>query len=257
VTGHWVLWHNGIEHGDISIGNLMCDLVTNRGVLNDFDLARFTAPDRTPSARDNTGTLPFLAMDLLNEEALRGGVRRLYRHDAESFAWCLIYICICMDKDNQGLIGTLNPHPLSPWFMDMAHCLNSKNTLSDVGLLRGFPLHHKINPLANELYNCWAGRYSKQLETRRLAGIGKGEALGVIPSEWIEAEETPQTTEPYEELPQEEWFKRVFQLFLKASNAIPTSRENIFYRMADLVITMYPFVKPSKSRANASKLVAV
>jgi hypothetical protein len=44
----------------------MCDPETKRGVLNDFDLARLGGPNREPSGKDNTGTLPFLALDLLN-----------------------------------------------------------------------------------------------------------------------------------------------------------------------------------------------
>ena len=79
----------------------MYDPMTKRGVLSDFDLAREGGQNRRPSAKDNTGTLPFLALDLLNKRASEGLVPRRYRQDAESFAWCLIYICICVGKDER------------------------------------------------------------------------------------------------------------------------------------------------------------
>lgn len=72
--------------GEIIQHHLVCDPVTKRGVPSDLDLARLSAPNRVPSATDNTGTLPFLALDLLNERAFKDLVRRLSRHDAESIS---------------------------------------------------------------------------------------------------------------------------------------------------------------------------
>jgi len=37
--------------------------------------------------------IAFMALDLLTEEAWNGHVERLYRHDCESFAWVLLWIC--------------------------------------------------------------------------------------------------------------------------------------------------------------------
>ena len=45
MAGHWALWEKLIEHGNISIGNLMYDPVTKRGVLSNFDLAREVGQD--------------------------------------------------------------------------------------------------------------------------------------------------------------------------------------------------------------------
>jgi hypothetical protein len=40
VLGRRYLWKGGIEHNDISVGNLMYDKMNDdAGVLNDFDLA--------------------------------------------------------------------------------------------------------------------------------------------------------------------------------------------------------------------------
>lgn len=62
-----------------------------------------------PSAKDNAGTLPFLTLDLLEKRAFEVQVPLRYRHNAGTFAWCLICICICAGKDERGRIGTINP----------------------------------------------------------------------------------------------------------------------------------------------------
>jgi serine/threonine protein kinase len=91
--GHRYLWKCGIEHNDISVSNLMYDKANNcTGVLNDFDLAHVRGNDQ-PSGTERTGTIPFMALDLLTEDAWAGKVERLYRHDCESFAWVLLWIC--------------------------------------------------------------------------------------------------------------------------------------------------------------------
>ena len=98
VLGHRYLWKGGIEHNNISVSNLMYDKDKNRvGVINDFDLAHVRGKER-PSGIERTGTMPFMALDLLTEDAWAGKVQRLYRHDCESFAWVLL--CICSRYDN-------------------------------------------------------------------------------------------------------------------------------------------------------------
>ena len=94
---HYILWKGGIQHGDISVLNLMHRNGT--GVLNDFDLAPLpTAPGNLHSRRfDHTGTTLFLALDLLKGEAWAGKVERRYRHDLESFLWVLMWITACYD----------------------------------------------------------------------------------------------------------------------------------------------------------------
>lgn len=93
VLGHYCLWVGGVEHNDISAKNLMYDKDNNdRGILNDYDLAHLNGRPR-PSGTDRTGTIPFMALDLLTNDAWDGKVERLYRHDCESFAWVLLWIC--------------------------------------------------------------------------------------------------------------------------------------------------------------------
>jgi len=60
------------------------------GVLNDYDLSS-TRQDG-PSGNQRTGTVPFMAIDLLMEQALEGTVENLYRHDAESLIWVLVCV---------------------------------------------------------------------------------------------------------------------------------------------------------------------
>ncbi|KAF8881762.1 hypothetical protein BD779DRAFT_1473240 [Infundibulicybe gibba] len=63
-----------------------CGKVHNCGILNDLDLAQLRGR-LPPSGTERTGTMPFMALDLLRGPAWHGHVEREYRHDAESFAW--------------------------------------------------------------------------------------------------------------------------------------------------------------------------
>ena len=237
-AGHWALWESKyqIEQGDISLGNLMYDPATKRGVLNDFDLARMGGPDRKPSAKNNTGTLPFLALDLLDKSAFNGKVRPLYRHEAESFAWCLICICISMGSFD-GQIRTIYPHPLSPWFVNMDICLSSKITLSRGGLLDEIPYHQRTGPLANRLYKYWVTRY------QAAGGPGNtGAVRDTLPTEFRpRRKKTAPKTEEYEEPSKHESFRQVYQEFIEASSVVPKSKEKIFYQMLKLVTDKYEY----------------
>ncbi|KAL6300674.1 hypothetical protein BKA93DRAFT_711129, partial [Sparassis latifolia] len=81
---HFRLWLHGVEHGDISLHNLMYDPDTQRSVLNDFDLAvvrEGSEEEREPAGKMRTGTVPFMALDLLMPGYYGGKIARLYRHD--------------------------------------------------------------------------------------------------------------------------------------------------------------------------------
>ena len=41
---------------------------------------------------ERTGTLAFMALELLTDQAWNGNVRRLYRHDLEGFIWMLPWV---------------------------------------------------------------------------------------------------------------------------------------------------------------------
>jgi len=130
--GHYILWKAGIQHGDISVSNLMHRNGT--GVLNDFDLARLD----TPGIRgfDRTGTKPFLALDLLTADAQDGKAERRYRYDLESFLW----ITACYDNGVASIPANYNR-----WHHeDIDMCLGAKTVM----------LHNrnKIHPIITNSY---------------------------------------------------------------------------------------------------------
>jgi Fungal protein kinase len=125
VLGHYQLWLGGVEHNDISVNNLMYDkLNEDRGILNDYDLAHLNGRPR-PSGTERTGTMPFMALDLLTDEAWKGMITRLYRHDCESFAWVLLWICCRYDG------GKEIPNPPLGEFIthDYKQCFEKKHTI--------------------------------------------------------------------------------------------------------------------------------
>ncbi|KAG6844041.1 hypothetical protein H0H87_010365 [Tephrocybe sp. NHM501043] len=88
-----------VLHRDLSENNLMFKTASDgpkKGILNDWDLASEVEDDneiRVSNANHRTGTLPFMARDLLvNDPPLH-----LYRHDLESFFYILIWAALHYD----------------------------------------------------------------------------------------------------------------------------------------------------------------
>ena len=117
--GHYRLWVNGIHHGDISLNNLMYDISTETGnpvgIVNDFDLAAWV--DHPTTNNDRTGTIPFMAIDLL-DGGLDDRIPRLYRHDLESFIWVLAYITVARIEYKDRTIKISPPPKIDAWFKD-------------------------------------------------------------------------------------------------------------------------------------------
>ncbi|KAG2096090.1 uncharacterized protein F5147DRAFT_641739 [Suillus discolor] len=101
ILCHLTLWKEGVYHRDVSPGNLMWYKKNGRliGVLNDYDLSSL-ADDPGPRGNERTGTVPFMALDLLTAKAQRGEVKHLYRHDLESFVWVFTWISLRYDNGN-------------------------------------------------------------------------------------------------------------------------------------------------------------
>ena len=85
------------------------------GVVNDFDLATWV--DHKTTNSDRTGTIPFMAIDLL-DGGLDDRTPRLYRHDIESFVWVLTYITVAnIEYENYTI--KISPLPqVDVWFKD-------------------------------------------------------------------------------------------------------------------------------------------
>ena len=202
------MWKKGIHHGDISLGNLMWDERRKVGVLNDFDLAKFA--DKTgASGQDNTGTLPFMALEFMSEKGLRGEIPRRYRHEAESFTWSLICLYFATVKDPEGKNGTRDPHPLIEWFQNWKISRDAKKGLEwrddDVA---GVPLTYpNTRELACTLHKYWLDLYRSQFlggakSTRK---FGTGRIMQILNPKMTRPVEFP----PYEEPEDENLFREL------------------------------------------------
>ncbi|KAM6495139.1 hypothetical protein JOM56_009762 [Amanita muscaria] len=111
---HSLLWRIGIAHGDVSLHNLMYKEHNKYGVLNDFDLSTIMEPgDRNPNRQglERTGTMPFMALELLEDEGFDGKIPRRYDHELESFAWVLVWVSRCVVGGEE----CERPPPLNDW----------------------------------------------------------------------------------------------------------------------------------------------
>ncbi|KAF4621133.1 hypothetical protein D9613_001155 [Agrocybe pediades] len=111
VYCHAVLWSLGIQHCDISEHNLMADPLTGYPKLCDSDLSHIEGDILPECLFSNTGTWTFMAIELLTPEAMNGHVKRLYRHDVESFLAVLAWILLRYNENGQ----LLPDPPVSEW----------------------------------------------------------------------------------------------------------------------------------------------
>ena len=61
------------------------------GVLCDYDLSISRRHPRVPGT-DRTGTIPFMAVELLTDKYWNGSLERLYQHELEAFIWILPFV---------------------------------------------------------------------------------------------------------------------------------------------------------------------
>jgi len=91
LAGHAFLWDHGIAHGDPSLWNLMYSAEHQCVVLGDYDLAILLGRPRVQGT-DRTGTVTFMAIDLLNKKYWDGLIKRQYHHELEAFIWVLPFV---------------------------------------------------------------------------------------------------------------------------------------------------------------------
>ncbi|KAF9647680.1 hypothetical protein BDM02DRAFT_2526506 [Thelephora ganbajun] len=175
---HYRLWVNGIHHGDISFNNLMYYVTpqTNapRGVLNDYDLASWAGKETVNNGR--TGTIPFMALDLLNG-GLEACVPRLYRHDAESFTWVLAYLSVVtIERKHKGGSAKFSwPPEMDAWFEE--NRVTHRSSKQSLGMQYGdevpVPEHYaRYTTTIRQLITYWVNRYaSSSMEAKRGAAM--------------------------------------------------------------------------------------
>ncbi|KAG2339602.1 hypothetical protein BDR05DRAFT_967788 [Suillus weaverae] len=143
ILCHYALWERQVHHRDVSPSNLMVYKTSDGryiGVLNDFDLS---STRDSPSGQERTGTVPFMALDLLTKEGIEGKVKHLYQHDAESFIWVLTWICL---RYREGQL-LRQGRPLDEWLkVDAIQCRKEKNDF----LMSG---RRKIKPSPSHKHN--------------------------------------------------------------------------------------------------------
>lgn len=106
----------------------MCAPETNKGVLSDFDLAIIQKMPRRPE-HERTGTIPFMAVDLLNDAYWH--ISRQYRHELEALIWVLPFVFLRYPTGHL-LTGT----DVDKWMTsDYTLCRKEKSDFWDAGRL--------------------------------------------------------------------------------------------------------------------------
>ncbi|KAG6917064.1 hypothetical protein DXG01_004036 [Tephrocybe rancida] len=120
VHCHYHAYSSGrVLHRDLSENNLMFKTAVNgtkKGILNDWDMASFVDENddiQLSTATHRTGTVPFMAMDLLVNNS---PPPHLYRHDLESFFYILVWSAVHHDFTNKTRLST-SP-ALEEWNVD-------------------------------------------------------------------------------------------------------------------------------------------
>ncbi|KAK7680265.1 hypothetical protein QCA50_016774 [Cerrena zonata] len=187
VQCHALLWSLGILHGDLSVTNLMVDPESKKGVLVDFDLATIVHNDTEGSrplhGNDRTGTMVFMALDLLNEDNSEQGLERkiprLYRHDLESFCWVFLWICYCYDN------GKLVLHfPFKDWIdVTPTSCRRTRESvLTDLHAAKSRPtlLYVQYGGFSADVVDYWVLFYYRQAKAELYGSRTKFEEPGEI-----------------------------------------------------------------------------
>lgn len=95
------------------------------GVLIDYDIPH-SCEDQRLSNTSRIGTMPFLALELLDFASQDKEVPRLYRHDCESFVWVLLWICYRYENG----LEIHNPPFSKLATPDYSRCLRHKQTIT-------------------------------------------------------------------------------------------------------------------------------
>lgn len=203
-TGHRVLWTNGLLHRDISDTNLMFKRDPRLGVigvLSDFDLASFEGDMDKNTER--TGTLPFMACDLLTPEGSTGQIQHTYEHEAEAFFWvATIDTALYPDAISGRDLPQTDPRRVNRFVLAWIDGSISPDRLGQdkSGWLSGLRLDKYLVTTAQEI--CWNGGFSKmaaiwvQQRAARYYKLGSVRDEAEIYADYIEIRDEHEVSHP-------------------------------------------------------------
>jgi len=157
LPGHRALWKMGIYNRNVSVVNMMWDSAREMGALIDFDLT--TSANQTTESDNHriSSTSPsVMALELLEDEGMKGLIPPLYRQELEFFTWVLIYLCYTMRKRANWKFAFRFNKYIKKWFLDtepghiQAAKLDPKKKWDDEDLRP--LLYTKFAPLARDLH---------------------------------------------------------------------------------------------------------
>ena len=170
------------------------------GIVNDFDLG--TSVGHSTTNNDRTGTIPFMAIDLL-DGGLDLRIPRLYRHDLESFCWVLAYTTVAEMEYEPRTINISQPLSL-PWFQDNTQAertlhIKSKQFLHleyDQAAIVSARYFHYVDTV-QKIIQYWTGFHESRMK-RRLKGRSRGPKLE--PGREEQAPREPEVDNPADSL---------------------------------------------------------
>lgn len=104
-------------------------------------------------------SMPYMALDVLSEKG-NERIPRRYRHEAESFAWVLIYI-YGTTHEHEGKVTTAVHYPFDAWLYGyQTSCFRQKFTYKTT-VQEYLVVHAHTRPLLAGLHNIWCNLDSK------------------------------------------------------------------------------------------------
>ncbi|KAH9484452.1 hypothetical protein JR316_0003934 [Psilocybe cubensis] len=142
----------------------VAEFLAARGILNDFDMAAVLNPDSgiDPASTPHhhfTGTLPFMAVDLLEPSRPDSSNIHHYRHDLESFYYFLIWATTLYDLKAGHRVAPKERSPLYRWCKgDEISVYHAKLSLHSCGFQK---CAADMRPEWEDIWNKWVRPLSK------------------------------------------------------------------------------------------------
>ncbi|KAI0827171.1 hypothetical protein BC628DRAFT_207803 [Trametes gibbosa] len=195
------LYHDaGLLHGNVSYTNILWELEAPNGpvhfILNDFDLEIDTNDrDATgPTSQHRTGTLPFMAIEPLENMAKPVGsqtvLHQLY-HDYESLFWVALWSAMKTERNISDAMDKEIRAVVSRWETgDYETIAHRKNSLFTRNKLRKLPFTPSFQPLGwflSDLFDTIVTAWQVMREEDRSAYRDAREARSEeeVKHEWI------------------------------------------------------------------------